>query len=143
MEDDKVLYNMTKDNLIKHIKKLEEIIEKYDQLLMRQYSEKEVALSYVNSLSFKKDPNRKITLTKILKGTEEIYLKTPENYDYIMTLIENNKKLGKELEIRDRKMHHALGYMENAYPEPDWHYVYEILDERNVKDGITRTCTRK
>ena len=29
---------------------------------------------------------------------KEIYLTTPENYDYIMTLIENNKKLGKEIE---------------------------------------------
>lgn len=29
---------------------------------------------------------------------KEIYLTTPENYDYIMTLIDNNKKLGKEIE---------------------------------------------
>lgn len=39
------------------------------------------------------------------------------------------KRLKKELKIKDRKIHHALGYMENAYPEPDWHYVYEILDK--------------
>ena len=39
-----------------------------------------------------------------LEGVDkEIYLKTPENYDYIMTLIENNKKLGKELEYFKNK----------------------------------------
>ena len=39
--------------------------------------------------------------------SKEIYLTTPENYDYIMTLIDNNKKLGKEVE-RLNKLVHSL-----------------------------------
>lgn len=43
------------------------------------------------------------------------------------------ERLNNIIEEKDKRIHLALGYMENAYPEPDWHYVYKILDKGEDK----------
>ena len=68
---DSVLRRMNKDNLISYINKLEEIIGKYDKALAREYTYRELAITFIKSPQFRKKQIK--TLIKILEGTVEMW----------------------------------------------------------------------
>ena len=68
-KQEKVLRRMNKDGLINYINKLEEIIDRYDKALAREYAYRELAIIFVKSPQFRKKKIK--TLIKILEGAEE------------------------------------------------------------------------
>ncbi len=75
---DLTLNSMKKANLIKYVRSLEEIIAKYDAALNKEYKEKELATTYIDSPQFNK--NKKNILKQILKG-EVVSLEELESYE--------------------------------------------------------------
>ena len=54
-----------------------------------------------------------------------------KQFDYEDKLLDKIEELEKENEEYKRRFHHALGYMENCFPEPDYNYVHKILEGRD------------
>ena len=77
---DLTLNSMKKANLIKYVRSLEEIIAKYDAALNKEYKEKELATTYIDSPQFAKSKSKRKTLKQILKG-EVVSLKELESYE--------------------------------------------------------------
>lgn len=51
-----------------------------------------------------------------------------EVYDELEKALKEIERLNNIIEEKDKRIHLALGYMENASPEPDWRHVYAILE---------------